>query len=256
MGECTLKLMISVTNLAEASAAVEGGAEIIDVKNPAEGSLGANYPWVIKDIRNAVPEALEVSATLGDAANLPGTYALAAAGAAICQINYVKVGLHGFTNESEAVFFLERIREAIRFCAVNTKLMVAGYADLDKKLGIQPESIPKIASEVGAVGCMLDTYYKKEGNLFDKMKMQQLWQFVEASHGAGLICALAGSIELNHLSLLRQLQVDIVGMRGAACEKEQRLGKICAEKVKLLRETIQDISVPKVVPAANNRVNR
>ena len=38
-------------NEKEALEAIAGGADIIDVKNPQEGALGANYPWVIKKIK-------------------------------------------------------------------------------------------------------------------------------------------------------------------------------------------------------------
>ena len=39
-----LRLLVSVLDVAEAAQAVEGGAHIVDVKNPREGSLGANFP--------------------------------------------------------------------------------------------------------------------------------------------------------------------------------------------------------------------
>lgn len=39
-----MKLLVSPINKEEAIAAYKGGADIIDVKNPKEGSLGANFP--------------------------------------------------------------------------------------------------------------------------------------------------------------------------------------------------------------------
>jgi uncharacterized protein (UPF0264 family) len=39
----------------EAKAAIAGGADIIDAKNPKEGPLGANFPWIIKSIRAIAP---------------------------------------------------------------------------------------------------------------------------------------------------------------------------------------------------------
>ena len=44
-------LLISPINREEALESIKGGADIVDVKNPKEGSLGANFPWVIKEIR-------------------------------------------------------------------------------------------------------------------------------------------------------------------------------------------------------------
>jgi len=88
-----MKLLISPKDEVEALEAALGGADIIDIKNPGEGSLGANFPWVIKKIKEIADlKDLEVSATIGDL-NLPGTASLAALGAASCGIDYVKVGL-------------------------------------------------------------------------------------------------------------------------------------------------------------------
>ena len=52
-----MKLLVSVVNENEVAAAVEGGADIIDVKNPAEGALGANFPRVIRAVRKATPRS-------------------------------------------------------------------------------------------------------------------------------------------------------------------------------------------------------
>ena len=45
-----MRLLVSPMNLVEAQAALDGGADIIDVKNPKEGSLGANFPWTIRAV--------------------------------------------------------------------------------------------------------------------------------------------------------------------------------------------------------------
>ena len=75
-----MRLMISVTSAEEAHAAMAGGAEILDVKNPAEGSLGAQSPSIIREIKSLISDRVELSAAIGDMPNLPGTAALAALG--------------------------------------------------------------------------------------------------------------------------------------------------------------------------------
>ena len=50
-----MRLLVSVTDAAEARLAVAGGVDIVDVKNPAEGSLGAPSPAVIAAVREVVP---------------------------------------------------------------------------------------------------------------------------------------------------------------------------------------------------------
>ena len=116
-------------NEKEALEAIAGGADIIDVKNPLEGALGANYPWVIRQIREITPRHLEVSCTLGEVGNLPGSVSLAAYGAASLGVDYIKVGLGGIKTSKEAIFLLQNAIKAAKECNPKIKVAVAGYAD-------------------------------------------------------------------------------------------------------------------------------
>ncbi|MEE8167613.1 MAG: (5-formylfuran-3-yl)methyl phosphate synthase, partial [Candidatus Hydrothermarchaeales archaeon] len=93
------KLLVSPINLQEAKEALEGGADIIDVKNPKEGSLGANFPWIIREIKSLLPKNVELSATLGDLDFKPGTASLAAYGLVSIGVDYVKAGFFGVQEE-------------------------------------------------------------------------------------------------------------------------------------------------------------
>ena len=77
-----MKLLVSVVADAEARLAIAGGVDVVDVKNPTEGSLGAPAPAVIEAVRRVLPAELPLSAAIGDLPALPGTAALAALGAA------------------------------------------------------------------------------------------------------------------------------------------------------------------------------
>ena len=57
-----MQLLVSPSSILEARSAVD--ADIIDVKKPSEGSLGANFPWVIKEIKSFAKKP--VSAAIGD----------------------------------------------------------------------------------------------------------------------------------------------------------------------------------------------
>ena len=123
-----MRLLVSVVDEREARDAAAAGADIVDVKNPGEGALGAPPPTVIERVRAAVPERLPVSAAIGDMPNLPGTAALAALGAARSGAAFVKVGLWGTSTEPEAVALLRAVRDAV--AAVPGTVLVAGaYAD-------------------------------------------------------------------------------------------------------------------------------
>ena len=44
-----MKVLISIYTIEELNSCIEGGADIIDLKNPIEGSLGEAAPWFIKE---------------------------------------------------------------------------------------------------------------------------------------------------------------------------------------------------------------
>ena len=90
-----MRLLVSVVSAAEARRALAGGADIIDVKDPSEGALGAPAPRVLSEVVEAVGGAAPVSVALGDLPDLPHTAALAARGAVVSGAAFVKVGLRG-----------------------------------------------------------------------------------------------------------------------------------------------------------------
>ncbi len=61
-----MKLLVSVADAAEAQAAVEGGADIIDAKDPTTGALGRVSLSVLQAIRETVASSIPLSAALGD----------------------------------------------------------------------------------------------------------------------------------------------------------------------------------------------
>jgi uncharacterized protein (UPF0264 family) len=235
-----LKLLISPINEAEAKEAVAGGADIIDVKNPLEGALGANYPWVIKNIKKLTPKPLEVSCAIGDAPNLPGTVSLASFGAAALGVDYIKVGLYGVKTVEEAIFLLKQVAKAAKDCNPHVKVVAAGYADAEKIGTINPAVIPEIAQQAGADIAMLDTSTKDGSNLFTYQTKTQLKEFVDKAHSFGLQAALAGSLRKQDISTVYGLGADIAGLRGAACTGSDRnKGHITRELVAELVEAVK-----------------
>lgn len=217
-----MKLLISPINEAEAKEAIAGGADIIDVKNPLEGALGANYPWVIRNIKQLTPKPLEVSCAIGDAPNLPGTISLAAFGAAALGVDYVKVGLFGVKTVEEAVFLLKQVTKAVKDSNSAVKVVAAGYADAKKIGAIDPTLIPEIAHQASADIAMLDTATKNGTNLFTYQTRAQLKGFVDVAHSFGLQAALAGSLRKQDIPTVYSLGTDIAGFRGAACTCSDR----------------------------------
>lgn len=209
-----MKLLVSPKNRREIVEALEGGADIIDIKNPAEGSLGANFPPLIKYARRIIKNK-ELSVTIGDVPFLPGTVALATLGAASCGADYIKIGLLGPKNRKQAIFLLKKAVEAAK--DYDTKIIGACYADFERAETMTPLLLPQVASEAGCFGCMIDTYIKDGKRLFDFLSYDFLEKFVGEAHRKGLLSALAGSLGENDMKKIKTLGAEVVGVRGAVC---------------------------------------
>src|SRR5689334_5707919 len=128
-------LMASVRDAHEATVALREGADILDVKDPRHGSLGAPPPAVLREVKAlrdrsaADGRAVPVSAALGDAAFQPGTFALAAAGAAACGVDFMKIGLREVREESRAIDLLSAVIEAARAVAPGVRVVAGAYAE-------------------------------------------------------------------------------------------------------------------------------
>jgi (5-formylfuran-3-yl)methyl phosphate synthase len=229
-----MRLLVSVTDAHEARVAVDGGVDIVDVKNPAEGSLGAAGPGVIEQVRAAVPPERPVSAAIGDLPNLPGTAALAARGAARAGAAYVKVGLWGTSSTDAAVGVLRAVLDAVDGEAA---VVAAAYADAERVPGgpVPPGAVVEAAHRAGVGGCLLDTAVKDGRGLLDWLTPEALGALVAEGHAAGLEMALAGALRAEDLSAVRATGADIAGVRSAACRDGRRTAPLDAERIMRLR---------------------
>jgi hypothetical protein len=229
-----MRLLVSVTDSHEAKVVVEAGVDIVDVKNPAEGSLGAPAPGVIERVREVVPPERPVGAAIGDLPNLPGTAALAALGAARSGAAYVKVGLWGTSTMAEAVALLRAVREAVGGGAV---VIAGAYADAERVSGgsLAPGAVVAAARRAGAGGCLLDTAVKDGRGLFEWLAPEAVAALVAEGHARGLEMALAGALRAEDLSVVRTTGADIAGVRAAACRDGRRTAPLDAERIRRLR---------------------
>ncbi|MEU6455116.1 (5-formylfuran-3-yl)methyl phosphate synthase [Streptomyces sp. NPDC047065] len=211
--------------------------DIVDVKKPDEGSLGANFPWVIREIRAAVPADKPLSATVGDVPYKPGTVAQAALGAVVSGATYIKVGLYGCTTPEQAVDVMRGVVRAVKDHRPDAFVVASGYADAHRIGCVNPLALPDIARRSGSDAAMLDTAIKDGTRLFDHLPPDVCGQFVRLAHEAGLLAALAGSVRAVDLSDLARIGTDIVGVRGAVCEGGDRTaGRIRPHLVAAFRE--------------------
>lgn len=228
-----MRVLISPINADEAVIAYECGTDIIDIKNTSEGSLGASFPWVIREVIERVgdPE-VTFSATLGDLPFKPGTAALAARGAVTSGVTYIKAGLHGPKTVDEGVQLMTAVNRAAKEVDNDVLVVTAGYADYRRFDGLKPLQLVEIATEAKTDLVMMDTLFKDGKTLFDSCDLAELQEFVATAHENALEVALAGSIRLQHLDQLVSIGTDIVGVRGAVCGGLNRKATIDREKAR------------------------
>ena len=222
-------LMVSVQDLYEAKQALEGGADIVDVKNLQEALVGSAHPNVVKQIRDEVPSAHHASVTLGVVPDQIGTVSMAVYAAGTLDATSVKVGFM-VSEYSVALETLLAAKEAL--AGTQTKLIGSLFADnLLYDGGIDPDLMVKLAKEGQCDGFLIDTLVKDGRNLFDFVPEERLKEMVLEGKELGMSTALSGHLKMSDLDELSRVNPDIVGVRGAVCQKGDRDSRVHWESV-------------------------
>jgi (5-formylfuran-3-yl)methyl phosphate synthase len=233
-----VRLLVSVANAAEASAALAGGADLIDAKDPAIGALTPVTADVFREIHASVGGARPVTAAIGNAVD-EDAVEQAARAFGLAGARYVKVGFAGIgTAERVGALTKAAVRGARaagsggRTCDV----VAVAYADADRAFGLAPFALVAEAAQAGAAGVLLDTADKTGPALRSLLDPNALAGFVSSVHETGLFVALGGRLSSVDLPFVRDAGADIAGVRGAACDGG-RTGPVSAEKVRLLQQS-------------------
>jgi (5-formylfuran-3-yl)methyl phosphate synthase len=219
------RMLASVAGAAEAEVAVRFGADIIDLKDAASGSLAAVSLETAKATVALVARRHETSATLGDppydeAALFARAHALAAMG-----VDYLKLGVDGR--------MIERCGDGLRRLARSAALVGMLFADEEPDFALLSE-----LAALGFKGAMLDTRNKSRGRLLDHLDVARLDAFCSRCRAAGLSSGLAGSLEAPDVPRLLLVKPDVLGFRGALCHNHDRGGEIDPQAVTLIRDLI------------------
>lgn len=208
-----MQLLVSPSSIEEARSSLS--ADIIDVKKPSEGSLGANFPWVIQEIKKIAGKK-PVSAAIGDNEYKPGTAALSAYGAAHAGADFIKVGLM-FDGTDRARDVIEAVTTAVKREFPEKYVVIAAYSDFQRMGTISPFAISQLVADAGADVAMIDTGIKDGKSTFAFMDEEALTRFVEQNRDLGLQTALAGSLKFEDLDTLKRINPEIIGVRGMVC---------------------------------------
>ncbi|MDD1693956.1 MAG: (5-formylfuran-3-yl)methyl phosphate synthase [Methanoregula sp.] len=207
-----MQLLVSPSSIDEARHS--GAADIIDVKKPSEGSLGANFPWVIREIKEFSKKP--VSAAIGDFNFKPGQASLAAYGAACAGADYVKIGL-AFEGHDHAHELISAVVKAVKDEFPKKNVVIAAYSDYIRMHSISPFDMAPIAAECGADFAMVDTGIKDRQSTFAFMDEKALRTFTDSNRKLGLGTALAGALKFEDIDALKRINPEIIGVRGMVC---------------------------------------
>jgi len=227
-----MRLLVSARNAAEAAAALAGGADIVDAKEPSAGPLGAVTIDVLREMLSTVDAACPVSAALDDAKDATALELLVRA-RAVEGVAFVKVGFAGITDAARVSDLIASAVGAARAhaCAV----VAVGYADAARVGGIGCDALFDAATRGGATGVLIDTADKAGPGLLQLSPPTALRRYVSAAHDRGLTIAMAGKLSSADLAVVRDIGADVAGVRGAAC-RAGRASAISEARVRVLAQ--------------------
>lgn len=220
-------MLASVSNLAEALLAESCQVDIIDLKQPARGALGALETEDVAVIVSTLAKETSISATVGDLPMQPEILFDAVKAMAATGVDYVKIG---FFPGGGWQACLDRLSEISHQQA----LIAVLFADTQPDFTI----IDKL-SQAGFRGVMLDTMDKRAGSLKQLMTIQRLTQFVDIARQQTMLTGLAGSLRLEDITPLMTLQVDYLGFRGALCRQHLRTAELDSGQILSIRDQLR-----------------
>src|SRR6185437_3247780 len=194
------QLLVSVRSAAEAESALRGGASLIDVKEPAHGSLGRASDRTIADVVRAVAGTRPVSAALGELVDTFGAEPLPRG----LSLSYVKWGLARYQDRGEGVWQCE-LAGAMRRLGQhqpNCRAVAVAYADWQRAKAPTPKEVCSfaLAHPIGAF--LLDTWHKDGSTLLDWLSVRDIEHLQARCRAAGVPIALAGSLGTEEIRTL------------------------------------------------------
>jgi uncharacterized protein (UPF0264 family) len=220
-------LLASVNSLEEALLALQADVDIIDLKQPQHGALGALPPETVRRIVQAVNGKKPLSATVGDLPMQPQTVNAAVAAMAASGVDYIKIGFFPGGDWPGTIAALQRLAQQ------GLRLIAVLFADTP----FGSETVDALAA-AGFTGVMLDTMDKAQGSLLEVLPPERIAAFVAAAQAQGLLCGLAGSLRKEHIAALLPLQPDYLGFRGALCCGRERTAQLDSAALLDIRQAL------------------
>jgi len=245
-------LLVSVRNAPEAVAALEGGADLIDIKEPRNGALGPANPEMVKEIVRIIGGRKPVSAALGELAEVDEADVLEG-------LAYVKCGLAKMGRKKDWQRRLLAFRRRIARKPNAPELVTVAYADWKRACAPHWQDVAKLALRQRGGVLLVDTFDKmwqppgnsqRPASLLDWMKVEELRRLSHQCYTAGVRIALAGSLRLRQIVSLVELRPTWFAVRGAVCESNKRDGEVHGLKVADLAQVLRWYQQPASVESS------
>jgi len=204
-------MLASVRSLDEALIALEGGADLIDLKEPSRGALGALDHAAVRICVQAIGGRRPVSATIGDLPSMdPQSMTAAVERMAATGVDFIKIGFFFRPQAFDCATALSKLASRARLVAVL-------FADETYDLAL----VDELAGN-GFTGAMLDTAHKTGKTLRDWRTENELEEFVIRGRNRRLLTGLAGSLRREDIPQFLAIGPDYLGFRGALCRNGDR----------------------------------
>lgn len=208
-----MRLLVSVRSVEEAAIALDAGVDLIDVKEPRRGPLGAADAEVIRGIVALAADRVPVSAALGELRDWNET-PLQRLAELPRGLRFAKFGLAG---AAETADWRECLTHAWNSLPAQVSAVAVSYADWRAAAAPTPQEVLSI-SQAGRCGALLlDTWDKSCGSVLKHWSPPQIRQWIEQARGAGRLSVVGGSLTPELIAGLGPLAPDYVAVRGAAC---------------------------------------
>ncbi|MCI0680861.1 MAG: (5-formylfuran-3-yl)methyl phosphate synthase [Gemmataceae bacterium] len=226
-------LLVSVRSAAEARVAMAGGAAVIDVKEPARGSLGRADDATIAAVVRTVAACLPVSAALGeliDAAPPPRCFG----------VGFVKWGLAG----AARLDWRGQLGRGLEL--PGPQRVVVAYADWQCAQAPPIDEVVTFACERPGGALLVDTHCKdaaalslgRRPTLLDWLAVADVVEICRRCREAHVLVALAGSLGPNEIETLLPARPNLFAVRGAVCDGSDRTATIDLGKVRDLTSLV------------------
>lgn len=240
------RLLVSVRDMHEADAAIAGGADIVDVKDPGKGSLGRAHTETWIRIANAMRStSIPMTVALGelhewcDTDNELSSFAP--------EIRLAKIGLALQGNRASHEWHSRFLALARRLPCPLIPVFYADQANADCPPFTQ---IVDAATMAKAPYVLIDTFIKDGRSFRDWVDLRTWHDMARYARQENVRLVVAGSLSASMIAdddFFGIARPAVIAVRGAVCQQQDRTSKVTIDGVTRIRAAVDRLNSSYVV---------